>query len=137
MADREVILNGKTLVHGQGVKESIEGSSADTIVCFDEVLTDGTDVVGYKLEIERIVIETKNQYVTLRNTFQKMMKTPGTITTREVIRYKNSKPFVIVKNFSGCILESKDYEMKPEEKSAQKLSFKCSDMDEYTEDYVA
>ena len=112
MADREIILNGKTLVHGQGVKESIEGSSADTIVCFDEVLTDGTDVVGYKLEIERIVIETKNQYVTLRNTFQKMMKTPGTITTREVIRYKNSKPFVIVKNFSGCILESKDYEMK-------------------------
>ena len=37
MADKEVILNGKTLVHGQGVKESIEKNSAESIVCFDEV----------------------------------------------------------------------------------------------------
>lgn len=136
MANKEVIINGRTLVHGKGVKESIEGSSAESIVCFDETLTDGSDIVSYKLEIDRIVIETRTQYEKLRDTFKWMMKKPGTITTREVIRYKSSRPFVIVKNYSGCILEGKDYEMKPEENSAQSLSFICSDMEEYTEDYV-
>ena len=136
MADKEVIINGKTLVHGQGVKESIDKSSADSTVCFDEVITDGSDTVSYKLEIDRLVFETRKTYETLRDTFKKMLKTKGDITTREVIRYKKSKPFVIVKNYHGCILDGKSYEMKPEEKSAQNLSFLCETMDEYTEDYT-
>ena len=51
--------------------------------------------------------------------------------------YHSEEPFVIVKNYHGCVLDGKDYEMKPEEKSAQKLSFLCETMDEYTEDYIA
>lgn len=137
MADKEVIINGKTLVHGQGVKESIEKSSASSIVCFDEAITDGTDTVSYKLEIDRIVYETKRDYETLRDTFKKMLSVKGEITTREVIRYQAKKPFVIVKNFHGCILDGRDYEMKAEEKSAQNLSFICESMDEYTENYNA
>lgn len=133
MADREVIINGRTLVHGTGCKESIEKSSADSIVCFDEAITDGSDVVSYKLSIDRIVFEDKTTYERLRDEFNKMLSTPGTITTREIIRFKNQKPFAIVKNFSGCILDGKDYEMKPEEKSAQNLSFICSGMTEKTE----
>ena len=136
MADKEVIINGTTLVHGQGVKESIDKSTADSIVCFDEVLTDGSDTVSYKITIDRIVLETRTTYETLRDTFQKMLKEPGDITTREVIRFKQEPPFVIVKNFHGCLLDGKDYEMKPEERSAQNLSFVASDMDEYTEDYT-
>ena len=136
MADKEVIINGRTLVHGQGVKESMEGSSAESIVCFDEVITDGSAVVSYKLEIDRIVFETRAKYEKLRDTFNRMMSKPGTITTREVIRFKNSAPFVIVKNYSGCILEGKEYEMKPEEKTAQNLTFVCAGMEEYTEDYI-
>ena len=119
MADKVVILNGKTLVHGQGVKESIEKNGAESIVCFDEVITDGTDVVSYKLDIDRLVFETRQDYVDLRNILKKMMKTPGTITTRETIRYKNSKPWTIVKNYNDCILDGKDWEMKAEEKTAQ------------------
>ena len=133
MADKVVILNGKTLVHGQGVKESIEKSGAESTVCFDEVITDGTDVVSYKLDIDRLVFETRQDYVDLRNILNKMMKTPGTITTRETIRYKNSKPWTIVKNYNDCILDGKDWEMKAEEKTAQSLSFVCGSMDEYTE----
>ena len=136
MADVTVIINGKTLVHGQGVKESIDKSSADTIVCFDEVITDGSDVVSYKLTIDRIVFEKMNDYNSLNKRLNDMMKNPGTITTRQIIRYKNEAPWVIVKNYSGCILDGKDYEMKPEEKSAQNLSFICSDKEEYTEVYT-
>ena len=136
MADKEVILNGKTLVHGTGVKETIEKNGAESIVCFDEAIVDGSDTISYKLTIDRIVFETQRNYIDLRNIFKKMLKTPGTITTREVIRYKNSKPFVIIKNFSGVILDGRDYEMKPDERSVQNLSFLCADMTEYTEVYT-
>jgi hypothetical protein len=136
MVDKVVIINGKTLVHGTGVKETIEKNSAESTICFDEAIIDGSDTVSYKLTIDRIVFETRKNYEKLRDVFKKMMKTPGTITTREVIRYKNSAPFVIVKNYSGVILDGKDYEMKPEQRSVQNLSFLCADMDEYTEDYT-
>lgn len=134
MADKEVIINGTTLVHGQGVKETIDKSSASSTVCFDEVITEGSDTVSYKVTVDRLVFETREQYEELRNQLDIMMKEPGIITTREVIRFKNDSPFVIVKNFTGAILDGKDYEMKPEEHSAQNLSFLCKDCDEYTED---
>ena len=135
-ADKIVILNGKNMYHGTGVKESIEKSSADSIVCFDEAITGGSDTVTYKLTIDRLIFESRAVYERLRDTLKGMLSTPGTITTREVIRYKNKAPYVIVKNYYGCILDGRDYEMKPKERSAQSLSFICSDMDEYTEDYI-
>lgn len=131
MADREIIINKLVVAHGQGVKESME-TSTSTTVCFDEVITEGS-TVSYKLDIDRIVFETKDQYDKLNAELKKMISTPGNITTREVIRYDQKKPFTIVKNFSGCILDGKEYEMKPEEHSAQNLSFICSALEEKTE----
>ena len=133
MADKEVIINGKTVVHGQNVKESLESSTSST-VCFDEVITQGSATVSYKLDIDRLVFETKEQYEELRDELNTMLHVPGIITTREVIRFKNDSPFVIVKNFTGAILDGKDYEMKPEEHSAHGLSFVCNGCEEYTED---
>ena len=98
MADAEIIINGKTLVHGTGVKESLEKSGAESTVCFDEVLTDGTEQVSYKLDIDRVIYETKLTYLNLSKVFKAMLSTPGTITTRQTIKYKNKEPFVIVKN---------------------------------------
>jgi hypothetical protein len=133
MADKEVIINGQTMVHGTGVKESLESSTSKT-PCFDEVITEGSETASYKLDIDRLVFETREQYEELRDELKSLTHIPGIITTREVIRFKKDEPFVIVKNFTGVILDGKDYEMKPEEHSAQNLSFICSDMDEYTED---
>ena len=136
MAQAEIIINGKTLVHGTGVKESLEKSGAESTVCFDEVLTDGTEQVSYKLDIDRIVYESKTNYRSLSKRLKEMLSTPGTITTRQTIKYKNDAPFVIVKNYSGCILDGREYEMKPEERAAQNLSFICANMEEYIEDAV-
>jgi hypothetical protein len=132
MADKEVIINGKTVVHGQGVKESLE-TNTSTTACFDEVVTQGSPTVSYTLDIDRLVFETREQYEALRAELNKMLNIPGMITTREVIRFKNDSPFVIVKNFTGAILDGKDYEMKPEEHSAQNLKFICNSCEEYTE----
>ena len=134
MAQAEIIINGKTMVHGTGVKESLEKSGAESVVCFDEVLTDGTGQVSYKLDIDRVVYESRTTYRDLNKIFKEMLSTPGTITTRQTIKYKNKAPFVIVKNYSGCILDGKEYEMKPEERAAQNLSFICANMEEYIED---
>ena len=136
MANVEIIINGKTMVHGQGVKESLEKTSAESVVCFDEVLTDGSDQVSYKLDIDRIVYESKSYYIKLRDIFKNMLNTPGTVTVRQTIKYKNKAPYVIVKNYSGCILDGKELEMKPEEMAAQNLSFLCASVDEYIEDAV-
>lgn len=136
MADKTIIIDGKTVAHGTGVKESIDKSSADSIVCFDEVITDGSDTVSYKLTVDRLMWESRSYYETLSNKLRKMLSVPAEITTREVIRYKKQAPFVIVKNYHNCILDGKDYEMKPEERSVQNLTFICASMDEYTEDYI-
>ena len=136
MAQAEIIINGKTMVHGTGVKESLEKSGAESVVCFDEVLTDGTGQVSYKLDIDSIVYESKTNYRSLSKRLKEMLSTPGTITTRQTIKYKNDAPFVIVKNYSGCILDGREYEMKPEERAAQNLSFICANMEEYIEDVV-
>lgn len=136
MADKEIIINSLPLVHGKGVKESLDKTSASSTVCFDETITQGGDAISYKLSIDRIVFETREEYEALRDAFKEMLSVPGTITTREVIRYRVDEPFVIVKNYSGCVLDGKDYEMKPEEMSAQSLSFLCNDMEEYTEEYT-
>ena len=137
MADKSIQIKvgdiSTELVHGKGVKEALEKTSADSTVCFDETITQGADSVSYKLTIDRVVFETREQYEQLRDAFKMMLSVPGAITTREVIRYEQDKPFTIVKNYYFCILDGKDYEMKPEEMSAQSLSFICSDMEEYTE----
>lgn len=134
MADKEVILNGTTLVHGQGVKESIDKTTANTTVCFDEVITEGAPSVSYKVTVDRLVFETRDQYEELRDVLNGMISEPGILTTRETIRFKNDAPFVIVKNFTGVVLDGKDYEIKPEEHSAQNLTFVCASCEEYTED---
>jgi len=132
MADKEVIINGVTLVHGKGVKESLNNSVSST-VCFDEVITEGAENVSYKLTIDRLVFETKDDYEKLRDELAKLTHEHGFITTREIVRYNKSEPFTIVKNYSRVILDGNDYEMKPEEHSAQGLSFICGAMEEYTE----
>lgn len=121
------------LIHGQGVKESVNTSTSET-VCFDEVITEGAEKVSYKLEIDRVIFETKDDYDALTKILKYIQHVQGTVQTREVIRYKNSKPFAIVKTFGGAILDGNEFEMKPEEKTVNSLSFICSSKDEITED---
>ena len=132
MADKTIIINGVTVVHGQGFKESIE-TETNKITCFDEVITQGAQTVAYSLTVDRVVYETRDQYVRLRDELQKMLSTPGKLTTREVVRYPKEAPFTIVRNYDGVIFDGSDYEMKPEEYSAVNLKFSASYMEENIE----
>ena len=121
-----------TLVHGQGVKESVETETSKT-VCFDEVITEGAEKVSYKLEIDRIIFETKDEYVLLRDILKRMQHVHGDVEVRETIKYKNEAPFTIVKSFGGAILDGNEFELKPEEKTAHSLTFVCASKDETVE----
>ena len=135
MADREIVIAGQKLVHGQGVKESIDKSNADSVVCFDETITMGSENISYKLEIDRVVFEGMGDYKRLSAILRTMLSQKRDISTFEIIRYKNAKPYLITKHFHGCILDGRDYEMKPQELSAQNLSFLCESMEEIVEPY--
>ena len=133
MADRTIVIAGNRLVHGTGVKESIEKSQADTITTFDGNITFGSDTVSYKLSIDKVTYESMSAYQTYSRIFKQMLSQKREISTYEVVRFKNQSTYRIVKHYHGCILDGKDYEMKPEELSTVNLTFICEDMEETVE----
>ena len=136
MSDREVYFEGHLMVHGKGVKDS-ENDSNSTDICFDGVVNTGSQFTGGTLEIDKLVYDTREEYEWLAAKLKELKTVKGNITTREVIRMQGQDPYVIVKNFVGCIRDGKDYEMKPEEASALNIKFKWESCDEYTDDYIA
>ena len=124
MADKEIIINNITVANGTGVKESIE-TSTNTTTCFDGVIPQGSPQISFTLEIDRFTYETKEDYVALRDQLLKMLSIPGEVATRETIYHDPTNPYTIVRYYSDCILDGKDYEMKPDEHSAQNLKFIC------------
>ena len=94
---------------------------------------EGAEKVSYKLEIERLLFEKKQEYIDLRDILTAIQHVQGTVETREIIRYKDEDPFTIVKTFGGAILDGNEFEMKAEEKTVHKLNFICSSKDETIE----
>ena len=134
MADRSIVIAGNRIVHGTGVKESIEKNQADTTATFDGNLAFGSDSVSYKLTIDRIAYQSMAAYQTYSRILKQMLSQKREISTYEIVRFNNAA-YRIIKHYHGCILDGKDYEMKPEELSTQNLSFICEDMEEIVEPY--
>lgn len=128
MADKEIQFkyNGKTsnLFNGKNFKESTE-TETNKEICFDGVVTSGSPITPYTVEVERIRFETKQDYIQLRDIVEASKSQGIQITTKEVIRPNNSPAFTIITNYFGCILDSKDFEMNPKEKSTENWKFTC------------
>lgn len=129
MADKIVIIDGITLKNGTGVKGSTE-TNTSTLSTFDGVIPQGTDKVGETLEIDRASYEGLTDYVTLHNKLRSMLKVPGVITVIEKKYIPNEKPFEIRRNYFDCLVDGKDYEIKPEEHTVENLKFICGRMEE-------
>lgn len=128
MADKEIQFkyNGKTsnLFNGKSFKESTETETSKEI-CFDGVVASGSPITPYTVEVERIRFETKEDYIQLRDIVEASKSVGVQITTKEIIRPNNNPPFTIITNYFGCILDSKDFEMNPKEKSTENWKFTC------------
>jgi len=129
MATRKIIIGadengeGGFEVHrGTSVKDSLE-TDTDTVTCFDEVVPQGAEKVGGTLEIEKLSYDSIDEYIELKNKLNDMLANPAMITTLETIKFKGEGAYIIKKNYINCILDTKDYEMNPEEHSVHSLKF--------------
>lgn len=134
MAIRDVLLgadeNGKGgvgIFRGTGVKESPNYDS-DTVDCFDETVPQGSSGGGGTLEIEKLQYDDIETYIALTKQLMRMEDTPAIVTTFEEIKFKGQDPYIIQKNFMGCIVNGNDIEHKPKEHSVDSLKFIYSKM---------
>ena len=136
MADRDIIIGGSDdgegglpIRRGTSVKDSLEPET-DNVKCFDETVPQGSATVGGTLEIEKLGYDSAEDYIALRDKLKEMLSVPTMITTYETIRFKDDDPYVIQKNYKNCILDSRDYEMNPDEHAVLSLKFIYAEVDE-------
>ena len=100
---------------------------------FSGTLTSST-VTGYTVDIERIQLETKEQYDKLDEIIGYAKGDGIQITTMEVKRPAGAEPFRIIKNYFGCVADSPEVQINPgNDFTTEKMSFKCSEMQKDTE----
>lgn len=136
MADRDIIIGGDDsgegglpIRRGTSVKDSLE-TDTENIKCFDEVVPQGSSTIGGTLEVEKLGYDSAEDYVALRDKLKDMLSAPTMVTTFETIRFKDETPYVIQKNYKDCILDTKDYEMNPDEHAVMSLKFIYAEVDE-------
>lgn len=142
MSIRDIIIGGDEngeggvgVFRGTSFKDTPEYSS-DMIKCFDENVNQGSDVVGGTIEIEKLVYDGRQQYIDLRDKLKAMKTEPAMVTTFQRIKFKGDKPYIIRKNYKGCLIASNDEESNPGEISTKTFSFtyeECVEIDPYEE----
>ena len=132
--DKTVVINGVDMLYGTGVKGS-RGTSVSTTSTFSGVITNGTRNVPHILEIDKVSYEGLTDYVSLSNTIEEMIDTPGIATVKEIKRPAGEQPFYVKRTYFDCLVDGDDYEIKAEEHTVHNLKFKCGRM-EKTIDYV-
>ena len=124
MVDKQVIIDGVTMMYGTSVKSSPEVSNSTTQT-FDGAVTQGLRDVSWTIEIDRVRYDSKVTHRKLSQIIEEMMETPKMVTVREIVRPVGEKPYVIKDNFFGCITDGNDYEIKPDDHTVENLKFKA------------
>lgn len=125
MADKEVLIGGKKMMWGTGVKASPEISESSTQT-FDGAVVQGMGDVPYTIEISKLRYDGMSTHRALSEKVEKMMEVPDIVTVREVVRPKGEKPYEVVHNYHDCITTGADYEIKPDDNTVENLKFKAS-----------
>ena len=124
MADKKVIIGGATVGYVTSVKASPESNTSSTAT-FDGAITQGADSIAWSLELSKIRFERPATHKKLSELLDTMWSRGKTITVRETVHSK-TEDYTIVDNYSNCILEGNDYEIKPDDLTTESLKFKAS-----------
>lgn len=128
MADKEFLIKknedepGILVAHGTGIKESRKTNSKST-VCFDEVITDGTENTEYNIDLEKVSYEGMISTMELEALIDYAIVNPVYATVREVVKPKGEEPFVKIRNYSNVLVNGDDLDLKPEELTINSLKF--------------
>ena len=125
MANKEVIIAGKKMMYGTGVKASPETNNSTTNT-FDGPIVQGMKDVPYSIEIDRVRYDSSTTHKELSEKVEDMMENPDMITIRERISPDGEDPYTIVDNYFGCLTDGNDYEIKTDDHTVENLKFKAS-----------
>ena len=123
--DKEILIGGKKMMYGTGVKDSPEISDSSTKT-FDGAVVQGLKDVPYTIEISKLRYENMTTHRELSEKVEDMMQNPDVITIRETVRPKGEKAYQVIKNHFGCITVGNDYEIKPDDHTVENLKFKSA-----------
>lgn len=124
MADKEVIIKGKKMMYGTGIKASPETNSSSTPT-FDGVITQGSDKIPWTIEISKVRYEDMTTHKELSETVDGMLAIPEMVTVREVIN-TNHETYTVVDNFYDCLTDDNGYEINPDEQTVENLKFRAA-----------
>ena len=125
MADKEVIIAGKKMMHGTSIKASPE-TNESTTKTFDGAIVQGNKNVPYSIDLARVRYDDSTTHRELSEKVEDMMENSDIITIREIVRPAGETPYVIVDNYFECITSGNDYEIKPDDHTVENLKFKAS-----------
>ena len=125
---RVVIGTGDTVIsmmYGTGVKGSPETQESKTDT-FSGAVVQGKKKGAWTLEINKLRYEGMQQHMELSNKLEEMMKVPDDITVTETVYPKGDAPYEVIDHYFGCIVTGNDYEIKPNDNTAENLKFSAS-----------
>lgn len=125
---RVVIGTGDTVIsmmYGTGVKGSPETQESKTDT-FSGAVVQGKKKVAWTLEINKLRYEGMQQHMELSNKLEDMMEVPDDITVTETVYPKGDNPYEVIDHYFGCIVTGNDYEIKPNDNTAENLKFSAS-----------
>lgn len=124
MADKEIIIGGKTVMYATSVKASPETNSSSTNT-FDGAITQGMDKVAWNVELEKVRFEGLSKHRELSELLEGMLNKPEMVTVRETV-HSREEDYVIKDNFFDCLLDGNDYELKADDLTSESIKFKAS-----------
>ena len=124
MADKEIIIGGKTVMYATNVKASPETNSTTTNT-FDGAITQGMDNVAWSIELSKVRFEDVSTHQGLSELLDSMLSKPQMVTVRETVHSKK-EDYVIKDNFFNCLLDGNDYELKADDLTSESIKFKAS-----------
>ena len=124
MADKEVIIGGKTVMYATSVKASPETNSSTTNT-FDGAITQGMDKVAWSIELSKVRFEDLTTHKELSQLLESMLSKSQMVTIRETVHSK-TEDYVVKDNFFGCLLDGNDYELKADDLTSESIKFKAS-----------
>ena len=128
----EVYIGDLRVGHGTNVKVSPDQSSTvEETKTFDEVITDGSNILSWKITMDRLRYDTAKEYQDFERLLYTMFDTPQNMKVVNRTRGRDGNIVKVSQVVYNCLVDGKDYESKPGERITENLSFKGGKMKEW------
>lgn len=122
MADKAIFINNVRVGYGTNAKVEPELDTDETPT-FDGPVIDGTIEPSHTVEIEKLRYGTMDEYIAIEKLLVNMYTVGYPVKIVESVKMKDGT-MKITDIVYDCKLDGNDYELDPEERTVDSLSFK-------------